>query len=117
MPVDEAPIDLARQHHQRVLQIENLVQCRPEQVLLTLVARLAHRSSLRPETRGSESRSGAEGNPKSQGSDRPNIDSLRILITSNPARLAQAQRLRNSSRATKQSRAAHPLRIGSLRSP
>jgi hypothetical protein len=100
MPVDEAPIDLARQPHQRMLQVDDPIQRRPEKVLLTLLGRLAHRPSLQPEDRPSESRSVADEN---QNRKEPAAEHrfLAIPITSNPMRPAQAQRLLNSSGATR----------------
>jgi hypothetical protein len=50
-------------------EVDDLVQGRPEQVLLTLVARSAHRDSPQPIAAVSESRSAQKRNPKSQEND------------------------------------------------
>jgi len=47
-PVDEIPVDLSRQACQRMPEIDDLLQGRPEQILVTPIARLAHCSF--PET-------------------------------------------------------------------
>ena len=49
--VEKAPIDLVGQSHQRVAYVDDLLQRRTEQVLATVVARLAHRSSPCPQPR------------------------------------------------------------------
>jgi hypothetical protein len=41
--VEKLPVDLARQKHQRMLQIDDLIQRRLQQVLLALVPRSSHR--------------------------------------------------------------------------
>ena len=67
-PLEEPPVDLARQPDQRVAHVDDLLQRRPEQVLLPLVARLRHRvppSNLRSIR---ESRSDQNRNPKLQES-------------------------------------------------
>ena len=43
-PRQKIPIDLLRQPHQRMAKVDDLRQRRPKQVILTIVARLAHRS-------------------------------------------------------------------------
>jgi len=43
--LQELPVDLSRQANQRVFHVYDLIQHRPEQVLLPLVARLRHRFS------------------------------------------------------------------------
>src|SRR5439155_16990849 len=45
------PIDLSGQPHQRMAKIDDLVQRRAKQVVLTIVARLAHRSLPDSESR------------------------------------------------------------------
>ena len=64
----EAPVDLLRQPHQRVAHIDDLIQRRPEQVLLPLVARLRHGLSPSHHHPLRESRSAQNRNPKSQES-------------------------------------------------
>src|SRR5258708_38940094 len=41
--IEESPVDLLRQPHQRVAQVDDLVQCRLQQVLLAIVAWSTHR--------------------------------------------------------------------------
>src|SRR5579862_4073832 len=43
--LQELPVDLSRQTDQGVIHVDDLIQRRPEQVLLPLVARLRHRFS------------------------------------------------------------------------
>src|SRR6202163_788741 len=43
-PGQKIPIDLLRQPHQRMAKVDDLRQRRPKQVILTIVARLAHPS-------------------------------------------------------------------------
>jgi hypothetical protein len=40
--VEELPVDLLRQKHQRMLQVDDLIQPRQQQVGLTVVSRLGH---------------------------------------------------------------------------
>ncbi len=46
-PIEEAPVDLRRQPRQRMVQIDDLFQRRPQQVLLPVVPRSRHRPSPR----------------------------------------------------------------------
>ena len=46
-PVEKAPVDLARQPHQRMAHVDDRLQRGQQQVLLTLVSRLRHASLLR----------------------------------------------------------------------
>jgi len=65
--IEKIPVDLLRQPRQRMTEIDDLIQGRPQQVFLAGVARLAHRSSPKsrnPDSR--ESRTAQNGNPKSQ---------------------------------------------------
>jgi hypothetical protein len=60
-PGQKIPIDLLRQPHQRMAEVDDLRQRRPKQVILTIVARLAHRSPH------SESRSRRNHEPPKSG--------------------------------------------------
>ncbi len=42
--IEKAPVDLARQPHQRVAQVNDLIERRSEQILLAVVSRSAHAS-------------------------------------------------------------------------
>jgi len=41
--VEKAPVDLTRQPHQRMAEVDDLLQRRPQQILLTIVPWLCHR--------------------------------------------------------------------------
>jgi hypothetical protein len=41
-PVEETPVDLPRQPHQRMAHVDDRFQGRPEQIRLPIVARLRH---------------------------------------------------------------------------
>jgi hypothetical protein len=60
-PRQKIPIDLLRQPNQRMAKVDDLRQGRPKQVILTIVARLAHRSPH------SESRSRRNHEPPKSG--------------------------------------------------
>ena len=45
--VEKLPIDLARQPHQRMSKIDDVLERRPQQILLTIVPRLRHRAPQR----------------------------------------------------------------------
>src|SRR6266403_6134153 len=64
--LQETPVDLLRQPHQRVAQVDDLIQRRPEQVLLTLIAGLRHRLPPSNIPAPRESRTETNRNPKSQ---------------------------------------------------
>jgi hypothetical protein len=40
--IDELPVDLLRQQHQRVLQVDDLIELWPQQIRLPIVTRSCH---------------------------------------------------------------------------
>src|SRR6478672_7703691 len=88
----EAPVDLLCQPHQRVAHIDDLIQRRPEQVLLPLVARLRHRLSPSHHYPLRESRSDQNRNPKSQESRAKIPLSCKIHYSSSRTALSPTER-------------------------
>jgi len=64
-PVEKTPIDLPRQPHQRVAEVDDLLQRRPQQILLPVVPRLRHRAPNADDIRPTESQIAENRNPKS----------------------------------------------------
>ena len=64
LPIEKTPIDLLRQPGQRVAQVDDLVQRRPEQLFLTIVTRLCLRVP-QATRRAAQQKSLGESNRKS----------------------------------------------------
>src|SRR5665811_1807821 len=115
----EAPVDRSRQPHQRVLQIDDLIQTRAEQILLAGLPSLLwlHCESLRPilvESR--ESQLQIRGNRQTEFARKPAATPHKLAnsITSSRPINQSAQWLRNSSRPTKKRPRCKQARPGSL---
>jgi len=69
--IEKAPIDLTRQAHQRMPHVDDLIERRPQQVLLAIVSRSSHLTPPRPPPvrKGIESRTAKNRNPKTQESE------------------------------------------------
>ena len=63
--VEKLPIDLPRQPHQRVPQVDDVLERRPQQILLTIVPWLCHRVPPTPMTRHRIAQITENRNPKS----------------------------------------------------
>src|SRR3954469_24389965 len=102
LAVDPVPVDLAGKQNQLVLQIDDLVQPRPEQIVRSrrLVLLRPHRS-LRCTT---ESWAAGKGNPKAklQGLAASTSHSLQSQTASNPKKRLLLNRLEPCSRTTSQ---------------
>src|SRR5262249_31869386 len=102
-PVEELPVDLVRQEHQRVLQVDDLIQARQQQVRLARVSWLGHLVPPNRDDRRWESNHALPktGIPKHKKASRM----ARFLSQSNThsARINSSnQPLRDSSRTTNQ---------------
>src|SRR5665213_2924234 len=102
----EAPVDRSRQPHQRVLQINDLIQTRAEQILLASLPSLLwlHREPLRPtQVESRESQLQIRGNCQTEFARKPGTTSNKLAnsITSSRPINKPAQWLRNSSRSIK----------------
>ena len=64
-PVEETPVDLSRQPHQRMAHVDDRFQRRPEKVGLPIVARFRHLDPPRRIDAGIESKNARMRNPKS----------------------------------------------------
>src|SRR5450631_4513240 len=101
----EAPVDRSRQPHQRVLQIDDLIQTRAEQILLVGLPSLLwlHCESLRlTRVESRESQLQIRGNRQTEFARKPAATPHKLAnsITSSRPINQPAQRLRNSSRPT-----------------
>jgi hypothetical protein len=63
--VKKRPIDLAGQPRQRMAEVDDVLQCRPQQILLTIVPWLRHRVLPTPMTHHRIAQTGENRNPKS----------------------------------------------------
>ena len=95
----EVPIDLRRQPHQRMAKVDDLLQRRTKQIVLTIVARLAHGFSSDSESRRQRNHEPPKsGIPKRKKTETPHG----FLAKSNTCSgqiTATDQSLPNSSRA------------------
>src|SRR5271170_6282574 len=100
LAVDPVPIDLAGKQNQFVLQIDDLVQPRPEQIVRS--RRLALLWPHRPLRCTTESWFAAKGNPKSklQGLGLSSSRSLQSQMPSHPKNRLQLNRLEACLRTT-----------------
>src|SRR5664280_1702910 len=101
----EAPVDRSRQPHQRVLQIDVLIQTRAEQILLASLPSLLrlHCESLRStRVESRETQLQIQGNRQTEFARKPGVTphKLATSITSLRPINQSAQWLRNSSRPT-----------------
>jgi hypothetical protein len=94
------PIDLSRQPHQRMAKIDDLVQRRAKQVVLTIVARLAHRSLPDSESRRRRNHEPPKSGIPKRKKIAMHIGFLAKSITFSGQIMASDQLLPNSSRAT-----------------
>src|SRR5450755_3753492 len=102
----EAPVDRSRQPHQRMLQIDDLIQTRAEQILLASLPSLLrlHCKSLRPtRVESRESQLQIRGNRQTEFARKraSTPHKLANSITSSRPINQSAQWLRNSSRPTR----------------
>ena len=82
--IEKLPVDLLRQQHQRVLQVDDLIELRPQQIGLPIVTRSCHHAispNRRRRHRGIKSSTAQNRNPKTQESEphRPAFLQIRIL--------------------------------------
>src|SRR3974377_480415 len=102
----EAPVDRSRQPHQRVLQIDDLIQTRAEQILLAGLPSLLWlhcANPLRPTlVESTESQLQIRGNRQTEFAGKPGAKPHKLAnsITSSRSINQSAQWLRNSSRPT-----------------
>ena len=102
----EAPVDHSRQSHQRVLQIDDLIQTRAEKILFASLPSLLrlHCQSLRStRVESRESQLQIRGNRQTEFARKPAATPHKLAnsITSSRPINQSAQWLRNSSRPTK----------------
>src|ERR1700757_4380812 len=97
--LQELPVDLTRQAHQRLAHVDDLIQRRPEQILLSLVARLRHSFSPKRYPPSENHEAPKIGIPKrKKAGPKPRFPAKSIT---HPLRLMPTtQRDLNSSRAT-----------------
>src|SRR3974377_2312135 len=112
----EAPVDRSRQPHQRVLQIDDLIQTRAEQILLAGLPSLLwlHCESLRPTlVESTESQLQIRGNRQTEFARKPGAKPHKLAnsITSSRSLNQSAQWLRNSPRPAGHNRSDSVLRI------
>src|SRR5215218_644330 len=122
LAVDPVPIDLAGKQNQLVLQVDDLVQPRPEQIVRS--RRLVLLRPHRPLRCTTESWSERKGNPKTklQGSGVSSPKSLQSQMPPNPKNRLSLNRLEACSRTTKYAnpqsgmtkRHARPASYGSI---
>ena len=86
LPIEETPIDPLRQPHQRMAHVDDLVQRRPEQLLLTIIPRLRHRVPQAAIPRRIESEIARNGNRKMQESRCLDAAFLQIRLLQQPGK-------------------------------
>src|SRR5215467_6544976 len=110
-PPHKIPVHLAREPHQRMAWIDELLQGRLKQIVLTIVARLAHGLPQQRISLSSESWRVKIGNPKMQENLHPHPAFLqnRILAQTKSARSIKHFRILHGRRSSVRSVTDRPF--------